>query len=315
MNSLLVNVAHEECLFFDIETVHRNKTLKEGTKEYELFRWKFRDRETDKLPTKKEAQDLYKKKGALTSGYNKIVAIGAGYIRNGKIYTKVYRGDEETILKEFSIATNHFKYFVSFNGIAFDTPMVILNSARYFQPHGEFKGTFNTSGKKTWDLKNHIDLLEAVRGPHYGSLSFEEACHMFGVPSSKEGEVRGDKVSETYWKEGDEKIVEYAKDDVVALINLFCRLRFEPFLELDGDSTPEIEELSLVKIMHEERDFNTRVKEKLQPILKRVKNKEDLDILQDIVYKSCTNPSFIRGDDKKAREIKAFNISEFFKII
>lgn len=315
MNSLLVNVAIEDCLFFDIETVHRNKVLEVDSKEFELFQWKNRDRETDELLSEKEVQELYLKRGALTAGFNKIVAIGAAYVRDNKVHTKVYRGDEESILRDFAITTNHFGYFVSFNGINFDVPMTIVNSARYFQPHGEFKGTYNSSGKKPWDLKNHIDLMEAVKGTFYNNMSFDEACYMYGVKSPKEGGIKGSTVSKVYWEEGDDKIVDYVREDVIALVNLFSRLRFKEAPTLATDTTEVIEDKPLITLLREEQDFNTRVKEKLQPILSKVKNKEDLEILKDIVFRCSIKSELFKTDDKLTVDTKKFEVEEFFKII
>ena len=58
MNSKVRKQDLEKLLFLDIETIRRNKELDINSKEYDLYAWKLRDKETSKLPPSNEVLNI-----------------------------------------------------------------------------------------------------------------------------------------------------------------------------------------------------------------------------------------------------------------
>jgi len=82
MNQTIKKVNQEKILFMDIEDVRRSKELDINSREFELYRKKTRNRETDEYLPNDEVVKEYQKKGALKMCYTKIVCIGVGFIKD-----------------------------------------------------------------------------------------------------------------------------------------------------------------------------------------------------------------------------------------
>lgn len=247
MNRLVNNVDEEQVLFFDIESVRKTENLTPGTKEFELFRKKLRNRDTDELPTEEFTIEEYKRKAALKMCHIKIVTIGVGFIKGGKPYIKALQGDEDEIIEQFCEIANKFKYVCGVNILGYDLPVIINNGYKYFKVSDMLEDRFMTGGKKPWNLENVLDLMEMFRGTHYVNSSLDEMCFHFDIPSSKQG-IDGSQVSDEYWTNGLDKILEYVKLDVLAEINLFRKMRFETIFDTFTDKTePSIPLMELIK--------------------------------------------------------------------
>ena len=85
--------------------------------------------------------------------------------------------------------------------------------------------TLNLSGKKSWEVP-HLDTMEMWKFgdyKHYTSLDLLTA--IFNIPSSK-GVMDGSKVNAVYYQEKDlKKISEYCLSDVVAIAQLYLKLK------------------------------------------------------------------------------------------
>jgi hypothetical protein len=83
----------------------------------------------------------------------------------------------------------------------------------------------NLSGKKTWEIP-HIDTMEMWKFgdyKHYTSLDLLAA--IFKIPTSK-NELDGSMVNSVYYRDKDlKKIAEYCVGDVVAVTQLFLKLK------------------------------------------------------------------------------------------
>jgi len=88
----------------------------------------------------------------------------------------------------------------------------------------------NLSGKKSWDIP-HLDTMEMWKFgdyKHYTSLDLLLA--LFDIPSSK-GTMDGSKVNEVYYREKDlKKIAEYCVGDVIAIAQLFLKMKGLPLI-------------------------------------------------------------------------------------
>jgi hypothetical protein len=74
---------------------------------------------------------------------------------------------------------------------------------------------------KPWEIKA-IDTKEIWQYGAYTAIgSLDLLCACMDIPSSKEGEVTGDKVHQAYWEENKLKeISEYCERDVLVLIDV-----------------------------------------------------------------------------------------------
>lgn len=262
MNQTIKKVDQEKILFMDIEDVRRTKELEINSKEFELFRKKTRNRDTDEYLPNDEVVLEYQKKAALKMCYTKIVCIGVGFIKEGQVHIKSLEGTEEDIIKQFCTIAQSFDYMCFSNGIAFDLPMVINNGYRYFDVCEVLPDRFVTSGKKQWNLDRLIDIQEVFKGTHYYSSSLDEMCYHFDLPSPKT-DLDGSQVSDEYWDNGIEKISKYVKEDVFACINVFKKMRFEQPFEtfIDKNATqPFVEEQPILEQLYTSKQFNEEVK-------------------------------------------------------
>lgn len=323
MNNNFKKINVEKCLFLDIETASRNKELDLNSKEFELFQKKNRNRDTGDLLPDLDVQKLYKKEAGLRMGYNRIVTISIGYVKNNEMRIKALVGTEEEILREFCKLSNHFEYLVGFNSNAFDLSMIALNASRYFDITQHLKDAHITSGKKTWNLDKCLDIMELVKGAHYMNLSFDEACFIFGVTSPKEGLVEGSGVSEEYWTNGVDEIAKYAKRDIVALIQLFFKMRWEdcPTKIVDTDLI-EVEapkdERTLLQRIYEDRCIGESAKEEIKALCAKKKlTKKDKENLEVILYNTLIHNNFISGDqdNKATKEDKLNQVKELLNEI
>lgn len=319
MNATLKKINEEKVLFFDTEVVRRNRELDINSKEFELFRKKIRNRETDEFLPNDEVLLEYKKKAALKMCYTKIVSIGVGYIKDGEVHIKALEGDEETILKQFCIIANSFDYICGVNILAYDLPMISVNGVRYFSVPDILVDRFITSGKKPWELKSVIDLMEIFRGTHYANTSLDEMCYHFDLPSPKT-ELGGSMISEEYWENGIENINKYVKEDVFASINIFKKMRFETFFAtfIDKNITSIIEEQIEQPILTQINLGNTsiEIKEKLKQIFSKKKlSFKDKEIAYDLIKASLSEIDSNFGAIRNQKEVDIIinELKEYFE--
>ncbi len=322
MNQTIKKVNQEKILFMDIEDVRRVKELDINSREFELFRKKTRNRETDHYLTNDEVVLEYQKKAALKMCYTKIVCIGVGFIKDGEVHIKSLEGTEEEIIKQFCTIAKNFDYMCFSNGIAFDLPMFINNGYRYFDVCEMLPDRFITSGKKIWNLDKLLDLQEIFRGTHYYASSLDEMCYHFDLPSPK-SDLDGSQVSDEYWNNGLEKISKYVKQDVFACVNLFKKMRFEqPFEtfidknETKTDNTPVIEYSILEQLHYNGMTEEVKQGLKQQIFGKKKPTKVEKEKLFEIIRGVWVQTDFETGnmDSKKVIEEKEKQIKELLEI-
>ena len=290
MNQTIKRINEEKVLFFDLEVVRKNKDLDINSKEFELFQKKTRNKETDELLPDNEVIEQYNKRAALKMCYTKIVSVGVGFIKGGEVHIKALEGDEESLLRQFCTIANSFDYVCGANILAYDLCMVAVNGMKYFNVPENLVDRFITSGKKPWELKSVIDLMDVFRGTHYANTSVDEMCYHFDLPSPKT-DLDGSMVSEEYWTNGLEKINKYVKQDVFASVNIFKKMRFEQpftvFIDKNGTSAEVIEEISLLKKLNSNKAIYAAESEEIKAILSKPKlSKKDKEIAFDLIKAS-----------------------------
>lgn len=322
MNKKFQKINIEDVLFFDSEIVRANKELIKGSKEYELFKKKVRDRETDATLPHLLLSLEYEQKAALKRCYNKIVTIGVGFVKDGVAYIKDISGEEEDVIREFVSIANMFKYICGFNSIAFDLPMIVGNGMKYFNIANELNDNFNPSGKKPWQLENCICLLETFKGTHYYASSLDELCYHFNIPTPKD-DIDGAEVSDVYYNGDRQRIYDYVKKDVFANINIFQKMQgkpiFETFIDRNQQQPQEEKELlqdnrNVLQQLYDTNELTQPIKEKIAKRAKKL-GKRDKDNLFKILRAVYVRNDFVNQDQdtKKVIKEKEEEIKEFIE--
>jgi 3'-5' exonuclease len=225
----------EKILFLDIETVpqvYKFSDLDDKTADLYLQKNRF-IQERDKLSN----DEIYEKAGVFAE-FGRIVCVSVGLVQeksSGKeIRLNSYYGDDEALLlSEFgNLLDRHYNstdhVLCGHNAKEFDFPYI----ARRMLINGiDLPSALDIAGKKPWEI-NHLDTMELWKFgdfKHYSSLSL--LCNIFDIPTPKD-DISGADVARVYYEEKDlERIVAYCHKDVVALIQLFLRLRNEQLVK------------------------------------------------------------------------------------
>lgn len=217
----LLNLDESKLLFTDIETVRAKEFIDEDSPEWKDFRWKMRNKDTDKLPYVEETKELYKRKAALYPIYSKIVSITVGFISNEKIILKTYSGEEKDILREFvDMVKGNVGFTQVYWNMGFDIPTVrkrfFINRLTDYLPDA----SGNDSMKKPWTIKGLLDLMDVWKGISFYNDSMSEVATAMGLESPKD-EFSGFEVSDKYYEGKIDEIINYNQKDVKTLINLY----------------------------------------------------------------------------------------------
>lgn len=218
-------------LFIDIETVACTDTYASLDDRLKV-QWArkanfFRQRTEDQTD-----EDLFHERAGIYAEFGKIIVIAMGKIAESEkgekmLKTKYFAGhDEASILQEFKTAVEKMDQgqlkLCAHNGKEFDFPYL---SRRMLVQGMALPSVLNLSGKKSWDIP-HLDTLELWKFgdyKHYTSLDLLAA--IFNIPTSK-GELDGSKVNQAYYREKDlKRIADYCVGDVVAVAQLFLKLK------------------------------------------------------------------------------------------
>lgn len=223
----------EHILFLDIETVPEFENwsmLDEDVKELWALKTQYQRKE------EYTAEEFYNRAG-IWAEFGKIVCISLGYfVLKGDVRqfrTKSFYGEESTILKDFKVLLEtHFNrphhILCAHNGKEFDFPFI----ARRMIIHKiELPFKLNLFGKKPWEIP-HLDTLELWKFgdyKHYTSLKL--LTKILGVPSPKD-DIDGSQVRDVFYKDkAIDRIIAYCEKDVVAVAQIFLRLRNDELLD------------------------------------------------------------------------------------
>ncbi len=226
---MLTKVQVEKILFLDIETVPQTysyQDLEEKTRE--LFNAKTRFSQSEE----KSFETLYNERGGILAEFGKIVCISVGMVRennlNKTIRLKSFaHDDEETLLKQFKrLLDEHYNspshILCGHNAKEFDIPYI----CRRMLINGiGLPAILDIAGKKPWEI-NHLDTLELWKfGDYKAFTSLALLCHVFQIPTPKD-DISGADVARVYYEESDlPRIRHYCEKDVVALIQLFLKMK------------------------------------------------------------------------------------------
>ena len=233
---MLDNINIENILFLDIETVPQYP-------EYIFLPQRMKklwDKKAEIIAKNNESPaEIYSKAG-IYSEFGKIIVISFAYIRtyNGKktlIVKSIYDQDEKKILSVFNkLLSTYFyskeHYLCAHNGKEFDFPYIarrsIINNIKVAD-------ILYTPGAKPWEIK-HLDTLELWKfGDYKNWTSLDLLTAVFNIPSPKD-DINGSDVYRVYWKEKNlDKIQNYCRQDVIALVQVFLRLNQKTIIDDD----------------------------------------------------------------------------------
>lgn len=225
----------EKVLFLDIETVPQVYDFaKLDAKPRELFEAKTRFLHNEE----RSYEQLYGERASIFAEFGKIVCISVGYVNSTSTGNQIrmksfYHDDEETLLLQFKkLLEQHYNtpYHIlcGHNAKEFDFPYI----CRRMLINGiELPEILNIAGKKPWEI-SHLDTMELWKfGDFKAYTSLALLCHVFQIPTPKD-DISGADVARVYYEENDlERIKVYCEKDVVALIQLFLRMRGNALVE------------------------------------------------------------------------------------
>ena len=220
-------------LFLDIETVPQSEFFNDLPEDsQQLFADKTQYQRKDDLTP----EEFYNRAG-IWAEFGKIICISVGYftIKNAErqFRTKSIIGEEKQLLEEFNdLVKTHFSnpafVFCGHNIKEFDIPYMcrrmLINGINIPEKLQLF-------GRKPWEIP-HLDTLELWKFgdyKHYTSLKL--LTYVLNIPSPKE-DIDGSEVRNVYYNEKNiERIAKYCERDVVAVAQIFLRIRNEPILK------------------------------------------------------------------------------------
>lgn len=232
---MLEKVSLEKVLFLDIETVpqtYQFPALADETRH--LFEMKTRFMQNEE----KSFEQLYNERGGIYAEFGKIVCISVGFVHDTRTGRQIrmksfYHDDEATLLKQFKNLLDDryntpYHILCGHNAKEFDFPYIcrrmLINGIK-------LPAVLDIAGKKPWEI-SHLDTMELWKFGDYKSFtSLALMCHIFNIPTPKD-DISGADVARVYFEEKDlERIKVYCEKDVVALIQLFLRMRGDELVD------------------------------------------------------------------------------------
>lgn len=319
MNSKVRRQDLEKLLFFDVETVRRNKELNINSKEYDLYAWKLRDKDTSKLPPSEEVLKHYELSGALDPTFNKIVCITVGFIKESVLYLKSLTGEQKTVIEDFYGILNSTGFIpCGHNVIQFDAPTVRLKAFESGVNLELLADKYSDSQQKPWVIAdNFMDTMEITKGTYYYNISLDAMCMLAGIDTPKD-DISGADVSRVYYEsaEGINRISEYCKKDVKAVAELFCALQGKKgFITnvvdrtVDPSIQPFVEKQPILTQLFETKQFNQEVKDYLVSL--QPKTEEDKINLIKIITANYQE----KGDKVAVKKAKEKEVTDFINSI
>ena len=223
-------------LIFDIETIGENYDKLDETTQESLSHWVKRESQSEK-EYEAALEDLKNGLG-FSPLTGEIVAIGVldSEEDKGAVYYQNPDSKEETdeagiklkpmtekeMLEQFWKLCESYQEFVSFNGMGFDVPFLMVRSAiNGIRPSKNLMSN-RYLGSQKFDSK-HVDLLDQLS--FYGAArrrgNLHLWCRAFGIKSPKEDGVTGDDVGKLFQEKKYLDIAKYNVGDIKSTRELF----------------------------------------------------------------------------------------------
>ncbi len=189
-------------------------------------------------------ESIYNRAG-IYAEFGKIICISAGYFHENSFRLTAYGGhDEKEILISFSKLLNSFNRrsgatLCAHNGKEFDFPYICRRMLINGLPTPSI---IDSSGKKPWET-SFIDTMEMWRfGDYKNYTSLELLTAVFDIPTPKD-EIDGSMVYDYYWNRNElDTIIKYCRKDVIAIAQLYLRMKGYPLISEDNVVMIELNE-------------------------------------------------------------------------
>jgi len=232
---MIEKIALNNILFLDIETVPEQEDFSALDNEMQHL-W---EQKTLYQRREEHTPESFYDRAGIWAEFGKIVCISVGYfankndIRNFRVTS--FFGEEKKILKDFSnLLDTHFNQaqhlLCGHNAKEFDIPFI---ARRMIINQVPIPYKLNLFGKKPWEIP-HLDTLELWKFgdyKHYTSLKL--LTKILGIPTPKD-DIDGSQVANVFYIEKDiDRIITYCEKDVIAVAQVFLRMRREDLLVED----------------------------------------------------------------------------------
>jgi hypothetical protein len=230
----MINIPLNKILFLDIETVgieptweslclNRPELSFQFEKYFDWFQKRFPEDDG------KSFDYVFEKRTALVPEFAKVVCVSVSFVTDkGEIKAQTFSSDNEyDVLKETQKLLDRCGklgfYMCGHNLKNFDIPMLSKRMVINGLLPPSILPSYDT---KPWEIKA-IDTKELWQFGSYTSIgSLDLMCVSMDVPTSKDGEITGEKVHNAYWVEGKLKqIAEYCEKDVKVLIDIIKKFK------------------------------------------------------------------------------------------
>lgn len=233
----MIKIPISKILFLDIETVgscpdydaceaFNPKVAEQFDKYFDWFLKRFPEDNAYEIDKKNM---VFKTRAALVPEFAKIICVSVAFVmENGEIKKQTFSNSEELeLLKGVQKLLDRCGkldfYLCGHNLKNFDIPMLAKRMIINGLMPPSILPSYDT---KPWEIKA-IDTKEIWQYGAYTSIgSLDLLCTSLEIPSSKEGEITGDKVHSAYWEDNKlQEISEYCEKDVMVLIDIIKKLK------------------------------------------------------------------------------------------
>lgn len=232
---MIQKIPLENILFLDIETVPVEENFNSLDPEMKLL-W---EQKTQYQRRDEYSPEAFYDRAGIWAEFGKIITISAGYfvLKNDMRTFRVtsFFGEEKQLLLDFAnLLNNHFgraqHVLCGHNAKEFDIPFI---ARRMIINQIQLPEKLNLFGKKPWEVP-HLDTLELWKfGDYKHFTSLKLLTKILGIPSSK-GDIDGSQVAHVFYVEKDiDRIITYCEKDVIAVAQVFLKMRREELLADD----------------------------------------------------------------------------------
>jgi len=220
-------------LFLDIETVGISSNYDNLKKDYPELHFQFinyLDWFRKRFPEDegKSVDEIFVNRAALVPEFSKIVCVSVGFVDpKGEIKKQTFfNSDEGQLLKDVNTLLNRVDklgfVLCGHNLKNFDIPVLAKRMLINSILPSSILPSYDT---KPWEIKA-IDTKEIWQYGQFGAISsLELMCVSLGIESSKNMEVTGNKVHNSFWNENKyQEIQDYCEKDVEVLINVVKKI-------------------------------------------------------------------------------------------
>ena len=230
----MINTPLNKILFIDIETVGVSSNFENLKKDYPELSYQFEkylDWFQKRFPEEigNSVDDVFINRAALVPEFSKIVCVSVGFVdpKGDKKFQTFFNSDEEQLLKEVNSLLNRVDklgfVLCGHNLKNFDIPVLAKRMLINNILPSKILPSYDT---KPWEVKA-IDTKEIWQYGQFGAIgSLELMCISLGIDSSKNMDVTGNKVHDSFWFENKyQEIQDYCEKDVDVLINVITKIK------------------------------------------------------------------------------------------